>query len=61
MQAGGFAFVLFARSQPDTPGKLTAHAFSYEHLELAGYELLRRVAERAGDAETAAVAARIAA
>ena len=60
MQAGGFAFVLFARSQPDTPGKLTAHAFSYEHLELAGYELLRRVADRAGDAETAAVAARIA-
>ena len=59
MRAGGAGFILFARSQPDTPGKLTAHAFSYEHLELAAYELLMRVAERAGDAETAAVARRI--
>jgi ferritin-like metal-binding protein YciE len=56
----GKGFVAFARSQPDTPGKLTAHAFSYEHMELAAYELLARVAERAGDSETAAVARRIA-
>jgi ferritin-like metal-binding protein YciE len=56
MQAGGVGFALFARSQPDTPGKLTAHAYSYEHLELASYELLLRVAERAGDEETVAVA-----
>src|SRR5437588_2145100 len=55
----GKAFVLFARSQPDTPGKLAAHAFSYEHMEIAAYELLRRVAEAAGDHETAAVARRI--
>jgi ferritin-like metal-binding protein YciE len=55
-KAGGFAFVLFAKSQPDTTGKLVAHAFSYEHLELAGYELLIRVAQRAGDDETAAAA-----
>jgi ferritin-like metal-binding protein YciE len=55
-KAGGFAFVLFAKSQPDTPGKLVSHALSYEHLELAGYELLRRVADRAGDTETASVA-----
>jgi ferritin-like metal-binding protein YciE len=55
-KAGGFAFVLFAKSQPDTPGKLVAHALSYEHLELAGYDLLGRVAERAGDAETVAIA-----
>src|SRR5436305_9011754 len=34
MRAGGAGFVLFAKSQPDTPGKLTAHAYSYEHLEL---------------------------
>src|SRR5947209_1664377 len=55
----GKGFALFARFQPDTPGKLVTHAYSYEHLELAAYELLRRVAERAGDAETAAAAAEI--
>jgi ferritin-like metal-binding protein YciE len=56
MRAGGVGFVLFARAQPDTPGKLAAHAFSYEHLELAAYELLLHVAERAGDDETAKTA-----
>src|SRR3954466_2329851 len=55
----GKGCVLFARSQPDTPGKLATHAFSYEHLELATYDLLERVAERAGDAETAGVAREI--
>jgi ferritin-like metal-binding protein YciE len=56
MAVGGKGFVLFARSQPDTDGKLATHAISYEHLELASYELLMRVAERAGDTETAGVA-----
>jgi ferritin-like metal-binding protein YciE len=55
-RAGGVGMVLFARTQPDTPGKLVAHAYSYEHMELAAYELLSIVAERAGDSETAAVA-----
>lgn len=55
-RAGGVGMVLFARTQPDTPGKLVAHAYSYEHMELAAYELLSIVAERAGDVETAAVA-----
>ena len=50
---GGWGMVAFAASQPDTPGKLAMHAYSYEHMELAAYELLRRLAERAGDAETA--------
>ena len=59
MAAGGMGFVLFARSQPDTPGKLTAHALSYEHLELAAYELLARVAQRAGDEQTEQAARRI--
>jgi ferritin-like metal-binding protein YciE len=55
-RAGGVGMVLFARSQPDTPGKLTAHAYAYEHMELAAYELLALVAERAGDDETVEVA-----
>jgi ferritin-like metal-binding protein YciE len=59
MGIGGKGFVLFARTQPDTTGKLTAHALSYEHLELAAYEELIQVAERAGDQETADVGRRI--
>ncbi|HVV57392.1 MAG TPA: DUF892 family protein [Gaiellaceae bacterium] len=49
MAAGGKGFLLFARSQPDTPGKLLAHAVSYEALEEASYALLGEVAMRAGD------------
>jgi ferritin-like metal-binding protein YciE len=45
----GKGFVAFARAQPDTPGKLVVHAFSYEHMELAAYEMLADMAERAGD------------
>jgi ferritin-like metal-binding protein YciE len=56
MAAGGKGFILFARSQTDTPGKLATHALSYEALEIGSYELLRRVAERAGDMETAGTA-----
>src|SRR4051794_20236898 len=48
MGLGGKGFLLFARLQPDTPGKLFAHALSYEGLEFASYELLRRVAARGG-------------
>ncbi len=59
MRVGGAGFLLFARVQPATPGKLVAHAFSYEHLELAAYDLLERVADRAGDEETAESARRI--
>jgi ferritin-like metal-binding protein YciE len=55
----GIGFALFAKFNPDTPGKLVAHAYSYEHMELAAYELLSRVADRAGDAQTAALARRI--
>jgi ferritin-like metal-binding protein YciE len=59
MAAGGIGFVLFARVQPDTPGKLLAHALSYEALERASYELLRLVAERAGDEDVAQAAGEI--
>jgi ferritin-like metal-binding protein YciE len=57
--ATGVGFALFAAVQPDTPGKLVAHAFSYEHMEIAAYDLLARVAERAGDSETVRVAREI--
>ncbi|HYQ79402.1 MAG TPA: DUF892 family protein [Solirubrobacterales bacterium] len=59
-RAGGFGMVLFARSQPDTPGKLAMHAFSYEHMEVAAYELLGIAAREAGDEATVAMAAAIA-
>jgi ferritin-like metal-binding protein YciE len=59
-KASAFGMVLFARSQPDTPGKLVMHAFSYEHMEVAAYELLAIAAREAGDEETAALAETIA-
>src|SRR5436305_954432 len=49
----GVGMALFARFQPDTPSKLLAHASSYERMELAAYELIARLADRAGDSETA--------
>jgi ferritin-like metal-binding protein YciE len=58
--ASGPAFALFAKFQPDTPGKLTSHAFSYEHLELAAYELLARIVARASDRQTVQLAKDIA-
>jgi ferritin-like metal-binding protein YciE len=59
MAAGGVGFAMFASLQPDTPGKLTAHSYSYEALEQASYEALINVAEKVGDAETVEAARRI--
>jgi nucleoside-diphosphate-sugar epimerase/ferritin-like metal-binding protein YciE len=58
-RAGGIGMAVFAASEPDTPAKLIAHAFSYEHMEIAAYELLRKTAEEAGDNATAAIASQI--
>jgi ferritin-like metal-binding protein YciE len=55
-RVGGWGMILFARVNPDSPGKLAMHAYSYEHMELAAYELLRRIAERAGDEPVRAMA-----
>ncbi|MBA3422128.1 MAG: DUF892 family protein [Thermoleophilaceae bacterium] len=60
LRTGAVNWSGFFAAQPDTPGKLAAFTFAYEHLEIGGYELLRRVAERAGDLETASVVERIA-
>ena len=59
MAIGGKGFLLFARLEPDTPGKLHAHALSYEGLEVASYELLARVAERADEPAVVETAQRI--
>ena len=56
MRLGALNWGMFFQSHPDTPGKLAAFAFAFEHLEIAGYELLKRHAQRAGDAETVAAA-----
>jgi ferritin-like metal-binding protein YciE len=52
MKLGGKGFLLFARAMPETPGRLVVHAYSYEAMEWAGYEMLIRFAERAGDLNT---------
>jgi ferritin-like metal-binding protein YciE len=59
LRVGGLNVAAFFAAQPDTPIKLAGFAYAFEHLEIAGYELLRRVAERAADSDTVAVAARI--
>jgi ferritin-like metal-binding protein YciE len=43
----------------DTPAKLLAVAYGFEHFEIATYELLRRVAERAGDEDAVEMADKI--
>jgi ferritin-like metal-binding protein YciE len=48
-----------ANAAPDTAGKMAIQAFAFEHLEIASYRMLRRVAERAGDHETVRVADQI--
>ena len=58
-RVGGWGMILFARVNPDSPGKLAMHAYSYEHMEEAAYELLRRIAERAGDEPVRALAEQI--
>lgn len=55
----GAGFGAFAAAQPDTPGKLVVHAFSYEHMEEAAYDLLAGVAERVGDDATVSAAREI--
>jgi ferritin-like metal-binding protein YciE len=55
MKLGGLNWAGFFKAQPDTPAKLAAFAYAFEHLEIGGYEQLRRL----GDARAAAIADRI--
>jgi ferritin-like metal-binding protein YciE len=59
MKNGALNWGIFFSAQPDTPAKLAAFAYAFEYLEIASYELLRRVALKAGDQETAQAAASI--
>jgi len=56
LRVGALNWSLFFTAQGDTAAKLAAFVYAVEHLEIAGYELLRRVAQRAGDAATVQLA-----
>src|SRR5437763_16931070 len=55
LRLGALNWGAFFQAHPDTPGKLAAFARAFEHLEIGGYEQLKRVAARAGDEETVGV------
>ena len=43
-------------ARDDSPGRNARDGFATEHMEIASYQLLERVAKKAGDRKTAAVA-----
>jgi ferritin-like metal-binding protein YciE len=59
LKVGGANLGAFFGAQPDTTTKLAAFAYAFENLEVAAYGLLERVAERAGEADVARMAAEI--
>jgi ferritin-like metal-binding protein YciE len=59
LSAGGLNLSGFFGAQPDTTAKVAGFAYAFEHLEIAAYELLKRVAAAAGDADTRRLAEEI--
>lgn len=59
MRAGAIGLRQLADIPPDTPVKLAMHFYAFEHLEVAAYEFLARIARDGDDSETAEVAERI--
>jgi ferritin-like metal-binding protein YciE len=56
MRLGALNWGMLFAAQVDTPAKLAAFAYAFEHLEVAAYKLLQLVATRADDRETVATA-----
>jgi ferritin-like metal-binding protein YciE len=59
LRLGALNWAGFFGAHPDTPGKLVALAYAFEHLEIGSYEELTRVAEREVDLKTAQTVERI--
>ena len=59
LRLGALNWGAFFQGHPDTPGKLAAFGYAFEHLEIGGYEQLKRVALRCGDDETVRIVERI--
>ncbi len=55
MQAAALGIGAAAKFAPETAARLATVAFAFENFEIASYGILRRIADRAGDAETVAV------